>query len=75
MLQLHGDAACIEADVVSDDPGVYQSRLDFLRDFFERRALRNILIADAVNAVRVPWNRSSRIDQVAGAADLGGSAA
>ncbi len=65
MLQLHGDAACIEADVVTDDPGVYQSRLNFLRDLFERRALRNVLITDAVYPLCVGWAGSSRIDQVA----------
>ena len=50
----HGHEPGIEADVVSHDPGVYQSRLDFLRDFFEGRALRNVLIADAVNLLSVP---------------------
>ena len=75
MPPLHGDEARIEADVVSDDPGVYQSRLDFPRDFFEGRALRNVVIADAVYSLRVRRNRSSRIDQMAGTAHLGWSLA
>ena len=67
----HGDEANIETNIVSDDPGVYYSRLNFLRDLFEKQTPRNILLADAVDLLSGTWNESSGIDQVAGTADLG----
>jgi hypothetical protein len=71
LLQLHGYEAGIESSVMSDAPGVYQSRLDIIRELLERRTTRSILIGNTVDPLCVPRNRSSRIDQVAGAPDLG----